>query len=45
ACPEEIAWRMGFINETQLEKLSEEYPNSYGDYLKEIIKMGRDLKT
>ncbi|MHB1949666.1 MAG: glucose-1-phosphate thymidylyltransferase RfbA [Gammaproteobacteria bacterium] len=37
ACPEEVAYRMGYINETQLEALA--LPllhNSYGRYLKEI---------
>ena len=38
-CPEEIAWRMGFINKTQLGLLAEELKKSgYGEYLKELKK-------
>jgi glucose-1-phosphate thymidylyltransferase len=36
-CPEEIAWRMGFINKTQLLNLAQQFNKSgYGDYLKKI---------
>ena len=38
-CPEEIAWRMGFIDKTQLEKLAENLQKSgYGEYLKSILR-------
>jgi glucose-1-phosphate thymidylyltransferase len=37
-CPEEIAWRMGYISREQLEKLSVQLSKSgYGQYLKKII--------
>lgn len=42
ACLEEIAWRMEFIDDSQLETLSASYPNSYGTYLKDILTMGRE---
>ena len=39
ACPEEIAYRMNFINATQLEKLAKPLINSgYGEYLLNVSK-------
>lgn len=39
ACPEEIAWRNGFINSAQLEKLAEPLAKSgYGQYLLRLLK-------
>ncbi len=38
ACIEEIAYRMGFIDEHQLGKLAEKFPNEYGDYLRIVQK-------
>jgi len=39
SCIEEIAWRLGFIDKTQLTKLAEGYGKSeYGVYLKELLK-------
>jgi glucose-1-phosphate thymidylyltransferase len=39
ACPEEIAWRMGHINDAALEKLADALgKSSYGAYLKEILR-------
>jgi glucose-1-phosphate thymidylyltransferase len=38
ACPEEIAYRMGFINATQLDVLANKYAkNGYGQYLKQVL--------
>lgn len=38
ACPEEIAYRMGFINATQLEVMANKYAkNGYGAYLKQVL--------
>ncbi len=38
ACPEEIAYRMKFINATQLEVLANKYvKNGYGQYLKQVL--------
>jgi glucose-1-phosphate thymidylyltransferase len=38
ACPEEIAYRMGFISADALEKLAQKYiKNNYGQYLKQIL--------
>jgi len=37
-CPEEVAWRMGFIGDVDLERLGDELGKSgYGTYLKSII--------
>jgi glucose-1-phosphate thymidylyltransferase len=42
ACPEEIAWRMGYIDGDQLSRLAAPLQNSgYGDYLLQILKDGR----
>jgi len=38
ACPEEIAYRMGFIGKEQLEELAKLYmKNGYGQYLKRVL--------
>jgi len=37
ACPEEIAWRAGFISSAELDVLANRYPNIYGDYLRAVL--------
>lgn len=38
ACPEEIAWRMGYIDVSQLSRLADELRNStYGQYLASLL--------
>ena len=42
ACPEEIAWRMGFIDDAQLANLARPLEKSgYGRYLRQILGDGR----
>jgi glucose-1-phosphate thymidylyltransferase len=42
ACPEEIAWRAGFIDDGQLERLAEPLrKNGYGKYLLHVLQLGR----
>ncbi len=42
ACPEEVAWRSGFIDKARLLDLAQVYRKSaYGDYLREIAGDGR----
>jgi glucose-1-phosphate thymidylyltransferase len=37
SCPEEIAYRSGFIDNIQLKKLAENFRNTrYGDYLAKL---------
>ena len=39
ACPEEIAWRMGWIDDAQMEQRAKEHRNSgYADYLVRLLK-------
>ncbi len=37
ACPEEIAWRMGFIDDQQLAALGQNHNNTYGQYLLSLL--------
>ena len=42
ACPEEIAWRMGFIDSEQLARLAKPLEKAgYGRYLLEVLEQGR----
>ena len=44
ACPEEIAWRNGFISTEQLEKLAQPLAkNGYGHYLQRLVSEGKHL--
>ena len=44
SCPEEIAYRKGFINAAQLEKLAQPLSkNGYGQYLQRLLKEGARL--
>ncbi|MDO4909058.1 MAG: glucose-1-phosphate thymidylyltransferase RfbA [Corynebacterium sp.] len=37
-CPEEVAWRMGYINDQQLQEAAEQYRASgYGEYLRDLL--------
>ena len=39
ACPEEIAWRQGWIDAAQLERLAEPMKkNAYGQYLLDVLR-------
>ena len=39
SCPEEIAWRLGYVNDEDLIKLAADYPNNqYGQYLISLVK-------
>ena len=40
-CPEEIAWRQGFISDTELENIAQPLVKSgYGEYLLQLLKQG-----
>ena len=40
ACPEEVAWRQGFISDAELEALTRGFKNQYGEYLKSLLLYG-----
>lgn len=40
ACPEEVAWRSGYISRDQLAAIAASYKNSYGEYLTSVLKYG-----
>jgi len=41
ACPEEVAYVMGFISDDRLEQLASDMNNDYGDYLRLVLAQGR----
>jgi len=41
ACPEEIAYHLGYIDKHELLRLAEDFPNSYGAYLARVAKEDR----
>jgi glucose-1-phosphate thymidylyltransferase len=45
ACPEEIAWRSGFIDDARLERLAEPLKkNGYGQYLLQVLREGKGAR-
>lgn len=40
ACPEEVAWRSGYISRDDLAAIAASYKNSYGEYLTSVLKYG-----
>ncbi|MDB4676910.1 glucose-1-phosphate thymidylyltransferase RfbA [bacterium] len=42
-CPEEIAYRMGMIDQIQLHRLADKMNNEYGTYLKSVCKQEQSL--
>ena len=38
ACIEEVAYRMGYITDSQLENLANHLRNDYGNYLLDLLK-------
>ena len=43
-CPEEIAYRRGFIDRVQLHSLAKQIPNAYGEALLRIIQQDDQAK-
>src|SRR5262249_20091604 len=43
SCPEEIAYRMGYIDAPQLRRLAQELNNSYGNYLLRTLEEANPL--
>jgi len=40
-CPEEVAYRMGFISKSKLVSLAKEFITSYGEYLLKVAAEGK----
>jgi glucose-1-phosphate thymidylyltransferase len=45
ACPEEIAWRLGYISKDKLESFASGLRNHYGRYLHELVTVADIEKT
>ena len=45
ACPEEVAYRMGYIDAAQLEALAAQLPNDYGAYLRRVLHQPYEPRT
>jgi glucose-1-phosphate thymidylyltransferase len=45
ACIEEVAYRKGFISQKQLERLADELPNEYGQYLRALPRGSETLHS
>ena len=43
ACPEEIAWRNQWLQDEDLERISQALGNSYGKYLHDLIHFGSQV--
>jgi glucose-1-phosphate thymidylyltransferase len=41
SCPEEVAWRMGFIDTDALLTIAKSFPNEYGEYLRLVASFPR----
>lgn len=37
ACPEEVAWHIGLIDDAQVRRLADDHQNEYGDYLLRLV--------
>ena len=42
ACPEEIAFRLGYVGEEEVLRMAATYKNAYGRYLCEVVEAGED---
>jgi glucose-1-phosphate thymidylyltransferase len=42
ACPEEIAFRLGYIGKEEVLRMAATYKNAYGHYLREVVEAGED---
>jgi glucose-1-phosphate thymidylyltransferase len=45
SCPEEIAYRMGYIGREELSRQAKEINNQYGEYLSLLAEEGMEFKA